>query len=165
MQTIKLRQTTENNGGPCTMKSDAKGVPWVSESDVKGSWPSVNMWRVGSENVLASNTWNSRTDCSPCNGRARWETCGSICKALFKDNRHRSTTTTAIAQARRKSIPKTGMGQSTANVIQTVRQTGNPQTGNSPGEVQTKSETARQTDNPRQTNRQDEVNRLRSRHG
>ncbi len=27
MQTIKLRQTAENNGGPCMTKSDAKGVP------------------------------------------------------------------------------------------------------------------------------------------
>ncbi len=53
MQTIKLRQTTENNGGPCTSKNYAKGVPWASKGDAKGSWPSVNMWRVGSENELA----------------------------------------------------------------------------------------------------------------
>ncbi len=49
MQTIKLRQTTENNGRPCTSKNDAKGVSWASKSDAKGSWPWVNMWRVGSE--------------------------------------------------------------------------------------------------------------------
>ncbi len=35
MQTIKLRQTTENNGGPFTSKSDAKGVLWASKSDAK----------------------------------------------------------------------------------------------------------------------------------
>ncbi len=35
MQTIKLRQTTENNGGPFTSKSDAKGVLWESKSDAK----------------------------------------------------------------------------------------------------------------------------------
>ncbi len=35
MQTIKLRQTTENNGGPFTSKSDAKGIPWVSKSKNK----------------------------------------------------------------------------------------------------------------------------------
>ncbi len=51
IQTIKLRQTTENNGGPCMSKSDAKRVPWALKSEAKGSWPSVNMWRVGSENV------------------------------------------------------------------------------------------------------------------
>ncbi len=63
MQTIKWRQTAENNGGPCkgkvtlkgyscASKNDAKGVPWSSKSDTKGSWPSINMWRVRSENVL-----------------------------------------------------------------------------------------------------------------
>ncbi len=35
MQTIKLRQTTENNGGPCILKNDAKGVPWASKSNGK----------------------------------------------------------------------------------------------------------------------------------
>ncbi len=49
MQTIKLRQTTESNKGPCMSKSDAKGVPCASKCDAKGSWP-----RVGSENVLVS---------------------------------------------------------------------------------------------------------------
>ncbi len=34
MQTIKLRQTTENNGGPCILKNDAKGVPWASKSEL-----------------------------------------------------------------------------------------------------------------------------------
>ncbi len=52
MHTIKLRQTTENNGGPCMSKNDAKGVPWASKSDAKWSWPSLIMWRVGSENLL-----------------------------------------------------------------------------------------------------------------
>ncbi len=52
MQTIKLRQTTENNGGPFTSKSDAKWVHWASKSDVKWSWPSFNMWWVGGENGL-----------------------------------------------------------------------------------------------------------------
>ncbi len=47
-----LRQTTENNRGPCNSKNDAKGAPWASKSDAKWSWPSFNMWRVGSENVL-----------------------------------------------------------------------------------------------------------------
>ncbi len=27
MQTIKLRQTIENNGGPFTLKNEGKGVP------------------------------------------------------------------------------------------------------------------------------------------
>jgi len=35
MQTIKLRQTTENNERPFMSKSDAKGVPWVSKIDAK----------------------------------------------------------------------------------------------------------------------------------
>ncbi len=35
MQTIKLRKTTENYGGPFTSKSDVKGVPWASQSDDK----------------------------------------------------------------------------------------------------------------------------------
>ncbi len=63
MQTIKLRQTTENNGGCCTSngapkrypsasKNDAKEVPWASKSDANEPWPSINMWRVGSENVF-----------------------------------------------------------------------------------------------------------------
>ncbi len=35
MQTIKLRQTSKNNGGPFTSKSDAKCVPWASKSNAK----------------------------------------------------------------------------------------------------------------------------------
>ncbi len=35
MQTIKLRQTTENNERPFMSKSDAKGVPWASKIDAK----------------------------------------------------------------------------------------------------------------------------------
>ncbi len=63
MQNIKLRQTTETNGGscmskryakrvPCALKHDAKGVPWASKSNVKGFWSGINIWRVGSENLL-----------------------------------------------------------------------------------------------------------------
>lgn len=56
-----------------------------------------------------------------------------------------------MEQARRKGNPKTGKGQSTANVIQRARHKGNPNTGNSSGEVQIQSKTARQRDNPRKT--------------
>ncbi len=35
MQTIKLRQITENQGGPLASKSDAKGVSWASKSYAK----------------------------------------------------------------------------------------------------------------------------------
>ncbi len=35
IQTIKIRQTTENNGGPFMSKSDAKGVPWALKSYAK----------------------------------------------------------------------------------------------------------------------------------
>ncbi len=52
MQTIKLRQTTENKEGPCKSKNDTKGVPWVSKSDAKWSWPSFNTWRIGIEDML-----------------------------------------------------------------------------------------------------------------
>ncbi len=31
----------------------------MSKSDAKWSWPSVNMWRVGSENVLHIYAYNS----------------------------------------------------------------------------------------------------------
>ncbi len=57
---------------------------------------------------------------------------------------------TGVAQTRHKSNPKTGMGWSTANLILRARRTWNPQTEDSPGEVQTQSETARQRVNPRQ---------------
>ncbi len=50
------------------------------------------------------------------------------------------------------------MSQSTVNVILRAKHTGNPQTGNSPGEEQTQSETARQRVNPRQAQiRQNEI--------
>ncbi len=31
MQTIKLRQTTENNGGPCKLKNDYEGTSSVKK--------------------------------------------------------------------------------------------------------------------------------------
>ncbi len=45
MQTIKLRQTTENNGGPCTSKSDAKGS-WPSQYVMSCKWERVVMAHV-----------------------------------------------------------------------------------------------------------------------
>ncbi len=39
MQTIKLRQTTENNGGPFTSKSDAKGVSYLEHQKATPSGP------------------------------------------------------------------------------------------------------------------------------
>ncbi len=57
---------------------------------------------------------------------------------------------TGMEQTRHKSNPKIGVGLLTANLILRARQTGNPQTEVSPGEVQTQSETAWQRVNPRQ---------------
>lgn len=52
-------------------------------------------------------------------------------------NRQGSTRKADIAEARWESNPETGVGQTTANVIQRARQMGNPQANNSPGKVQT----------------------------
>ncbi len=82
--------------------------------------------------------------------RLRRETCGSICIALFTDMVKIQAGSNTSNQVWHRRDTRVRVGWSTANLILRARRTGNPQTEESPGEVQTQSETAMQRVNPRQ---------------
>ncbi len=52
MQTIKLRKKTMEDHAHRKVK--LKGYLELQKTMPKGSWPRVNMWRFGSENVLVN---------------------------------------------------------------------------------------------------------------